>query len=1632
MDQAHPASAGGLPPTGPPPPPKPVLDPSRVYGKQQAPNLREAFDECYPNGLPVFYKMLQTPNAQGVPQTYLEDYLPVGFYTNPRIEAGAIFSTRNRTQPFRTMDHVMPQRRIHLWSGDEIQSVCNSLRRLYWHSMKHMQKPTCWDDLWSYFDTFDIYHYGAMNLWNVLSHLYDENQIIAFDVNKRVAYEVGLWLDEWLWKEQNGQKLEQWDTAQSMISIFTKEDWNEIGNCDPGQLALLENALKHRYSLMMSPEKLRLGANAKPKHLMKSYAGDDPENWLAGHRIFEPSGLPPQPAAEPHRCSPTSRKASAPVLVQNGKHFYQPPPVQRPPSAVEALQQSAAAGPAADSNSERVSTKQTEEGDPVARGTLHVSPKVRSKSTEPFPSYVVPSPQNNGKIGQATDSSMDGKKMPIQKDSRSEKPDAQTPTKSKRRGRGNPRATRGAGRSSVTASLPSSPVMEFSNLATPEGLTIDDKQRTGLSPSHDNPAAEDTSSFGKREDTESRPDVSKDSEKQKRPSQSLAHSSTQEHNDSQFLGDMGSFNHLRRPAQNPQTGLVPGAFAEGTIQLNNTHNPLGITFQPPGTFNPGTQGGYSIPEQTIGASSGFGYRHISMQQPPVLQKGLAPYRSRNATNSSRLERFELNDNRWTHHPENFTNTSSVLNRGAYQRGGRKSAGRRGGYNQRNATAPVTQLHYGSDFAQKQRDGGSWRNKGRREGSDPVQVVCQNVQDDFTIKDYVHCSCQMCEARNRSMHVVAEAQQDIPVAEMQSRIKSGLSEIYGFVDGVFPLPSKEPGRFVVRFRRPSSVGAALTIGGGNMPEQGLSLVFSPAMRSKWTLSEKAPTRVASGQSTGQHPSSLPFSPYPFGLVMPGNAQSATTTHHTPPGMLHPSVANPANAQIWDKGGVQHEFATVSQPSIVNRSSVPHQSTANMTHFVPRVHCLPQNQHIVANDTYHYNVSTTPIEPLQTKPPAEEALGDNDDQNPRDEDSPRSDGSKAAGAKARVSLPNTPSKASIDPEEPPGAHPETIEKSTENQTGAEIESRPQPSEPAPAMATHTRAPSVFTENEIKERRQAWAKIPMPLNPQRPKDLKLRNTNRGTVKNDDNSGASEDDRREAYATGSEMSTPIQTVAFTPETGSIYEQSSDQPASPRPVQKDPALTRSIGSVGLETATLKNDDRDEPLSAQTDTAYSPIGGAAQRHLPNQMKLSMPVEKDAPMSDVHATNQQPEYAQETQTKGKGKGSKSKSKSKKKKSSKQRMIAQGNESSSRIPQNDSFSPAQSTHIAPETYQNASISAHLGSLFRPVSENESFDVSPTKRPHEEPEQQYSTSGSFKRIKKQGDDPEASLQSQLPPLDEFDSPDEDARGRKGFRVGKGGSLRMGKTRRHRPVTIGSALTEQSKSVAMSPPSSNFAFQCQNASAYAGSSSLHDPDNSATSRLNPKAQEFVSPSRVTLFNAQVPVVFSEDEDFKKPALDDATNRIRKAGQIDQEPLKLEIGSVDASPIDVSTPSTIAPSTLKHRRALSEEAGKENHTSDKEAVCHTQAKTPGKGPKRAKGKERATALSAKTERNEGEKETTQNSPRTPKQHDKTKKPGMINDDWPSLPVSRDRALSKPQTPPVWGTKTKTAEENGESPPITK
>ncbi|KOS20867.1 hypothetical protein ESCO_004184 [Escovopsis weberi] len=172
--------------------------------------------------------MTNEPNDNGVVQDYIEDHLPVGFYTNAPSNAKAIFSTGRGERPFRAMEHILPLRKLHLWSKDEIQAVCNSLRKSFWEDMKRMQQPFCWDDLWHYFDAYDLYHYGSLNLWNVINTLFDENRIIAADYKKEMALHIGMWADEWLQKEVNRQKLLQWDAAQGTMILFILDEEDRL------------------------------------------------------------------------------------------------------------------------------------------------------------------------------------------------------------------------------------------------------------------------------------------------------------------------------------------------------------------------------------------------------------------------------------------------------------------------------------------------------------------------------------------------------------------------------------------------------------------------------------------------------------------------------------------------------------------------------------------------------------------------------------------------------------------------------------------------------------------------------------------------------------------------------------------------------------------------------------------------------------------------------------------------------------------------------------------------------------------------------------------------------------------------------------------------------------------------------------------------------------------------------------------------------------------------------------------------------------------------------------------------------------------------------------------------------------
>lgn len=265
------------------PAPHPVLPAAafpRVYAEDFPHGDREAYAKYYPYGLPVTYKMMHGVHSQGVAQTYLEDNLPIGFYTNIPPKATAIISTSNGSRPFRKLDQIQPQRRIHLWSKDEIQAICNSLRKLHWDELKNMQQPYCWDDLWTYFDAYDLYHNGCLNLWNVVNTIWDENRLISIDVKREIAAHIGHWADEWLKQKENRKKLMQWKEYQgSIYRILNDKDHGSLGSLPDDVVPLIASALKGRRAYLLS--NMESEKAEEPADLVTAFRTNDVENWLS-------------------------------------------------------------------------------------------------------------------------------------------------------------------------------------------------------------------------------------------------------------------------------------------------------------------------------------------------------------------------------------------------------------------------------------------------------------------------------------------------------------------------------------------------------------------------------------------------------------------------------------------------------------------------------------------------------------------------------------------------------------------------------------------------------------------------------------------------------------------------------------------------------------------------------------------------------------------------------------------------------------------------------------------------------------------------------------------------------------------------------------------------------------------------------------------------------------------------------------------------------------------------------------------------------------------------------------------------------------------------------------------------------
>ncbi|KAM0279647.1 hypothetical protein ACHAQH_004448 [Verticillium albo-atrum] len=235
---------------------------------------------AYPSGIPLNYNMAHHAGEK-YPEYYIESYLPMTFYTEAPEDLKAMFSTKNGQHQSRRLEHVLARRELKLWDAEKIQNTANSIRKKFWASMRDMPEPRAWADLYDYFDAHDIYYEGALNLWNLICQLWQENQNLLTDLYRTMACEISIWADEWLENPEHKEALLAWDAEETIdiLNILSGDEMKDIRDVNDVDLVLVRATLTH------CRNRLKEVVSTQPKH----YPGNSLKNnwgevnmWLTG------------------------------------------------------------------------------------------------------------------------------------------------------------------------------------------------------------------------------------------------------------------------------------------------------------------------------------------------------------------------------------------------------------------------------------------------------------------------------------------------------------------------------------------------------------------------------------------------------------------------------------------------------------------------------------------------------------------------------------------------------------------------------------------------------------------------------------------------------------------------------------------------------------------------------------------------------------------------------------------------------------------------------------------------------------------------------------------------------------------------------------------------------------------------------------------------------------------------------------------------------------------------------------------------------------------------------------------------------------------------------------------------------
>ncbi|TWU75193.1 hypothetical protein ED733_004794 [Metarhizium rileyi] len=1015
-----------------------------------------AYANAFPCGIPFGYRMAPGTNSEGIPNKYVEGYLNKDYYS--RDAAPAIFSTENGKRPFRILDLT----------------------------------------------TF----FGALNLWNIICTLYDENKIIGSAAARDHANEIGRWVDNWLENKANETKLKRWTKADDLDTrIFSKEDLSNLGDISDETKGVLSSALKARRAYLVSDNfhKGRVAAN----DIMSALKHANFENWLVGERAYESygNGLPSPPRWQQYMGSPDSKDRPPPCYVRSGHYYYNPESFRQPGyhetrrlSALEALKRSAAAAAPY-----QPSTGQAGSHTIIANGTTkpRTTDAAKDRGKKPERDPVQKEPVKGGSHRAITSLTKNAvppnchkkARVPVNADNNVgpvivASHDQLSPSPLPRKGR-RVQHSKAHGKDIFTKP----------HVCDPNSPKPDDAKQ----PSDVVPKAAETISISSQPRAPITTGVGRETEK----TESRGSFVPQNGPPSRFpqtanRSGYASGTHAEQPYKPSfvEHGAMPLGYAPcGRTTTYANHMP-GEEARDHGFVNPAMTGGPFLPQfpQTM-ATAGLGTHPSPTDSTSAVKT--AVMKDGPKTNSANA-------------------AIPAFRNGGGTRGNYRGRGRRGPPNQRDYAEYSFQGNREPVYSQNTCETGTtqkWRRTGLHERYQG-HPDCRNKLSDS--HEYYDCSCTECDGRNRSVWMRTINRPEGHPEDIKSRVKSGFTARFGQVEEVFPTHHETGNAFMVRFKEEASVPKSLEFPRVSLPEKNLSVLIYPAYRSKWIIKASAENthrgRIRDEQrqpyQSNAYPQ-MPFGMYPATTYGPiGNNNTRGPHQFSPPQMGMHQVSNyMAPGPSWTAYYPPRDPAQSLMAGLPQMPLMPLQQPFQSSHEFQAPKQEPSRAVSRKKETANRGPAASFECKAQSKPPSEEALDNNMPVGRDRVATPSSHGSRSSRTSnhgVKVSLPlvspsrldqsmaseidklrEDTSKSSVDlksSQKQRKTRPTvTVQAQPEEATGEGYFEGAKGSETtdvveATANRTSSRGSNIFTEEEIKSRQKAWDRIPVPMGPRK----------------------------------------------------------------------------------------------------------------------------------------------------------------------------------------------------------------------------------------------------------------------------------------------------------------------------------------------------------------------------------------------------------------------------------------------------------------------------------------------------------------------------------------------------------------------